>query len=152
MLPTLEPGDRLMANKWLTLRRLDLVAFHSPQEDGEIYCKRLLGKPGDRLRFQAGKVYLNSEQFVLPGVLPAKECKNNEHCAINRREQIAQHLAWCFCPEQREKRVAGFNEEDPEQHMLCPSLPCQTESCQVTEEDCYDKNHCRNHEVFADDE
>lgn len=68
MLPTLEPGDRLLLNTWCYRfhepERGDIVVFEAPQEvapDGEIFVKRLIGLPGDRIGIWYGKLYRNGQ-------------------------------------------------------------------------------------------
>jgi signal peptidase I len=62
MSPTLVPLDRIFADKLASPRRGDLVLYH-PLVNGEvqtvIYCKRLVGLPGDRVRIQGRDLFVN---------------------------------------------------------------------------------------------
>jgi len=69
MSPTLVPGDRFVVNKLLAPRRLDLVAYRTHGPRPEIFCKRLIGLPGERLRFEGGNLYVNDQQVSVPLVL-----------------------------------------------------------------------------------
>lgn len=69
MSPTLVPGDRFVVNKLLAPRRLDLVAYRTNGPTPEIFCKRLIGLPGERLRFEGGNLYVNDRQISVPPVL-----------------------------------------------------------------------------------
>ena len=69
MSPTLVPGDRFIVNKLLAPRRLDLVAYRTHGPRPEIFCKRLIGLPGERLRFEGGNLYVNDRQVSVPQVL-----------------------------------------------------------------------------------
>lgn|GEM_PF-4484175 len=69
MSPTLVPGDRFIVNKLLAPRRLDLVAYRTHGPRPEIFCKRLIGLPGERLRFEGGNLYVNDQQISVPPVL-----------------------------------------------------------------------------------
>lgn len=86
MQPTLEVGDRLIVSKWpygysrhslmvdpgLSIgtsdgrvfgalpARGDVVVFSHPR-DGDAFIKRVIALPGDRLRLEAGRLYINDE-------------------------------------------------------------------------------------------
>jgi signal peptidase I len=74
MAPTLEPGDRFIAHKRIEPRRWDVVAFRAPPEpDGRrnLYVKRLVGLPGERLEIIDGDVHINGHPLPRPsGVGP----------------------------------------------------------------------------------
>jgi signal peptidase I len=69
MSPTLEPGDRFMVNKLLVPRRWDLVAYQTNDAQSVVSCKRLVGLPGERLRFENGTLYVDDEPVVAPEVV-----------------------------------------------------------------------------------
>ncbi|MEA2709395.1 MAG: signal peptidase [Phycisphaerales bacterium] len=76
MSPTIESGDRFFVNKILRPRRWDLVAYRNvdqiqPQEP-EIFCKRLIALPGERLRFDGGTIYINDQPANVPPVLAGR--------------------------------------------------------------------------------
>ena len=86
MVPTLEVGDRLIVSKWpygysrhslmidpglsvttsdgrvfgAVPARGDVVVFSHPRH-GDASIKRVVGLPGDRLRLEAGRLYINGE-------------------------------------------------------------------------------------------
>jgi signal peptidase I len=63
MSPTLEPGERFVVNKRLTPRRWDVVAhWHTDWHGRFVYCKRLVGLPGERIWFKDGELYVNNER------------------------------------------------------------------------------------------
>ncbi|MGZ6072084.1 MAG: signal peptidase I [Myxococcaceae bacterium] len=81
MLPTLQVGDQIFVNKFLYGVRIpyanvvpfpivrrpergDVIVFDNPVT-GQDYIKRVVGVPGDVLRFRDGAVYLNGH--VVPG-------------------------------------------------------------------------------------
>jgi signal peptidase I len=72
MSPTIEPGDRLVVNKLVGPKRLDLVAYWSDDAQPAVYCKRLIGLPGERIRFDQGALFVNDQQLTLPPVLAGK--------------------------------------------------------------------------------
>ncbi|KQY36114.1 signal peptidase I [Rhizobium sp. Root483D2] len=94
MFPTLEKGDRLLANKFaygykrfsypfdtgpefrtfgVQPKRGDVVIFRYPPDPAIDYVKRIIGEPGDRIRLLAGRLYINDE--IVPrekrGINPA---------------------------------------------------------------------------------
>jgi signal peptidase I len=75
MAPTLEPGDRFIVNKVISPRRFDLVAFWHVDRPGEkpaVYCKRLIGLPGERVRFDDGMLYINDQRADAPAVVAGR--------------------------------------------------------------------------------
>jgi signal peptidase I len=78
MEPTLRVGDYLLVNhlaygprlpftntaiEWGQPRRGDVVVFRFPLDASEFYVKRLVGMPGDAVRFQGGAVTVNNTAF-----------------------------------------------------------------------------------------
>ena len=63
MLPRLEDRDRLFINKFVyhlsSIERGDVVVFHYPRDPEKSYIKRVIALPGDRLRIDHGRVFLN---------------------------------------------------------------------------------------------
>lgn len=70
MAPTLNVDDRLLVTKVYNpenLRRGDIVVFKSKELD-EIVIKRLIGLPGDEIRFDGTSVYVNGKKLDEPYV------------------------------------------------------------------------------------
>lgn len=42
-----------------SIKRGDVIVFHSPVEEDKLYIKRVIGVPGDTLRIENGKVFHN---------------------------------------------------------------------------------------------
>src|ERR1035437_7702767 len=65
MLPRLEDHDRLFINKFVyhisAIHRGDVVVFHYPRDPEKSYIKRVIALPGDRLRIDRGRVWLNGK-------------------------------------------------------------------------------------------
>lgn len=75
MLPVLEDQDRLVVNK-LAIRlgdihHGDVVVFRYPRDHTKSYIKRIIAVPGDRVRIEAGRVYVNDKLLDEPYV-PAR--------------------------------------------------------------------------------
>src|SRR5690242_16122716 len=76
MMPTLTDQERIFINKFTyrfglgSIERGDTVVFWYPQDTSKSYIKRVIGIPGDRVRVDAGQVYVNgaalSEEYVPP--------------------------------------------------------------------------------------
>lgn len=76
---TLEVGDRIMVNKFIygttipfTDRRVlglrepkrgDVIVFAYPEDPSKDFIKRVVGLPGDRVRIENKKVYVNGQPF-----------------------------------------------------------------------------------------
>ncbi|RLC96509.1 MAG: signal peptidase I [Chloroflexi bacterium] len=67
MEPSFEDGQYLIVDK-LTYRfhspsRGDVVVFHNPQYYDELYIKRVIGLPGERVDIRQGRVYINGAEL-----------------------------------------------------------------------------------------
>jgi signal peptidase I len=83
MLPRLEDRDRLFINKFVyhfaAIERGDVVVFHYPRDPEKSYIKRVIALPGDRLRIDRGRVYVNGKLLKEPYVPP--EYRDNRSVA-----------------------------------------------------------------------
>lgn len=77
MLPTLQVGDYILVNKYVYGLRLpvlgteivpvgkpqrgDVMVFRYPENPRQNFIKRVVGIPGDRIRIENGRVYVNGE-------------------------------------------------------------------------------------------
>lgn len=72
MLPRLEDRDRLFINKFVyhfeDIHRDDVVVFHYPRDPEKSYIKRVIALPGDRIRIDHGRVWLNGKLLREPYV------------------------------------------------------------------------------------
>lgn len=75
MLPMLEDQDRLFINKMAyrvgEIHRGDVVVFLYPRDHQKSYIKRVIALPGDDLRIDHGRVYVNGQALSEPYV-PAR--------------------------------------------------------------------------------
>lgn len=70
MFPNFKNGDYIITDK-ISYRlsepqRGDIVVFKNPKDETQDFIKRILGKPGDRIKVQAGKIYLNGAELSEP--------------------------------------------------------------------------------------
>ncbi len=71
MVPTLEVGDRVLANKFVYRftepERRDVVVFDSiAEDDDQTLIKRVVGVAGDEIQVQSGVLYVNGEEQEEP--------------------------------------------------------------------------------------
>ena len=70
MLPVLEDQDRLFINKIAyrlgEIHRGDVVVFQFPRDHAKSYIKRVIALPGDDLRIDRGRVYVNGVRLKEP--------------------------------------------------------------------------------------
>ena len=63
------PGDRLIGNRLAFLKstpeRGDVVIFHYPDDEEELYVKRVIGLPGEEVRIEDGKIYIDGEEWTV---------------------------------------------------------------------------------------
>lgn len=61
---TIMTGDRVLGFRWSYSMALpergDVVMFYYPDNEEEIYVKRVVGLPGEKLEIVGGKVYINN--------------------------------------------------------------------------------------------
>jgi len=73
MIPTLQPGERRVLNRWSrhlgAYGRGDLVVIKDGR-DGIMEVKRLIGLPGDTLQLREGNVYVGGRLLAEPYLAP----------------------------------------------------------------------------------
>jgi signal peptidase I len=70
MFPNFKDGDYIITDK-ISYRlgdpkRGDVVVFKNPKDETQDFIKRIIGVPGDRVKVEGGKVYLNGELLKEP--------------------------------------------------------------------------------------
>lgn len=90
MQPNFETGERLIVNKIIySIRkpqRGEVIVFHAPQ--GRDYIKRVIALPGETVRIENNKVYVNGEELsehYIQGAID-KALENGEHYNQNFAE------------------------------------------------------------------
>jgi signal peptidase I len=72
MMPRLGDQDRLFINKFVyhfeSIHRGDVVVFHYPRDPQKSYIKRIIAGPGDELRIDDGRTYVNGRLLPEPYV------------------------------------------------------------------------------------
>ena len=59
---TLSQGDMILMEKFSKVKRFDVIVFQ--QADGTIYIKRVIGLPGDDIRYEKDQLYINGEKIA----------------------------------------------------------------------------------------
>ena len=84
MLPTTKHNDYIMVNKVVYYfeepKRGDIIVFHSPNNADTDLIKRVIGLPGDTIKVDNGKVYVNNSPLMEPYILesPKYKCSQGE--------------------------------------------------------------------------
>jgi signal peptidase I len=72
MQPELRDQDRLFINKFAyhfeSISRGDVVVFHYPRDPEKSYIKRVIALPGDTMRIDEGRLYVNGQRVEEPYV------------------------------------------------------------------------------------
>ncbi len=67
MIPTIIPRDRLFGNmviyKFKKPSLEDIIVFREPVENKVLYTKRLMGRPGDKVKIEYGHLFINGEVY-----------------------------------------------------------------------------------------
>jgi len=68
MLPGLQDQERIFINKFVyrfeSVARGDVVVFRYPRDPAKSYIKRVVGVPGDHIRIERGRVYVNGRRLT----------------------------------------------------------------------------------------
>jgi signal peptidase I len=67
-------GDRFLVSKLTTPCRWDIVAFHDPNDPRTLFCKRLVGLPGETVTIHDGAVWIDGKKHT-----PPDSCKGIEY-------------------------------------------------------------------------
>jgi len=69
MEPTIMVGDRIFGNRLAYInedpKRGDIVIFRYPDDETQLFIKRIIGEPGDVVWIKEGKVYINGSDEPL---------------------------------------------------------------------------------------
>jgi signal peptidase I len=133
MEPTLRVGDYLLVNhlaygprlpftntalEWGQPQRGDVVVFRFPKKVSDLYVKRLVGLPGDTVRFKDGVVTVNGEAV---DVMPVGE---SEHARAEDTGQLLMQES-----SQGRQRTIKVNHFFPGQIQLNPDEPGLAQNC-----------------------
>ena len=60
MLPALHDHDEVLVRHYGTIKRFDIVTFKLA--NGETYIKRVIGLPGDEIKYENNQLYVNQKE------------------------------------------------------------------------------------------
>lgn len=83
MEPELKDGQRILVDKLIYKskepKRYDVIVFRYLYKDGEYYCKRIIGLPGETVQILNGAVYIDGEKLEEPFIrAPIEDAKRAE--------------------------------------------------------------------------
>lgn len=78
MAPTLADGDKLLLNKFSDYERFDIVVFPAPDDPGKQYIKRIIGVPGDEIRYSNDTLYVNDQEVAEPYLADIESLESEE--------------------------------------------------------------------------
>jgi signal peptidase I len=65
MMPSLDDQERIFVNKFVyrieAIQRGDIIVFHYPRDPSKSFIKRVIALAGDRVRIEAGQVFVNDQ-------------------------------------------------------------------------------------------
>lgn len=64
--PTMTDKERVFATRFDSPKRMDIVTFPAPDEPDKSYIKRVIGLPGERIRYEKGQLYVNDQLIDEP--------------------------------------------------------------------------------------
>ena len=69
---TIMTGDRVIGNRFAYSfsdpQRFDIIIFRYPDDESQLFIKRIIGLPGETVEIQDGKIYLNGSDEPLEDV------------------------------------------------------------------------------------
>ncbi|TQR17608.1 signal peptidase I [Psychrobacillus soli] len=76
MMPTLHDHNHVIISKITTIKRMDIVIFHSDEK--EDYVKRVIGLPGDIITYENDELFINNQKVEEPFLRSYEPYMNTE--------------------------------------------------------------------------
>ena len=77
MQPNFESNDRVITVRHATIHEGDIVVLKAPDNPGALYIKRVIGMPGDTIRFKNDQLYVNGRKQKEPYLDKGKKLYSN---------------------------------------------------------------------------
>ena len=88
-------GDRVIGNRFAYSfsdpQRFDIIIFRYPDDESQLFIKRIIGLPGETVEIRDGKIYLNGSDEPLEDV-QTKETMVGSSVRIQYRRTVI--LSW----------------------------------------------------------
>lgn len=107
-LPFIDPGDDPQRYVFHGPKRGEVVVFHFPSDPDRDFIKRVIGVPGDRVRLEDGKVFVNDVQLS-ESYINGESRSNYEEKVVppghyfvlgDNRGNSSDSRSWGFVPEE----------------------------------------------------
>jgi signal peptidase I len=111
MEPGLHGGQVLLINKaayWFgSPHRGDVIVFRAPQDHDRVFVKRVIGLPGEEVKIENGKVYIDGEPLPEPDFIvedhsdysPVNVTSGHYFVLGDNRDQSSDSRQWGMVPE-----------------------------------------------------
>lgn len=66
MQPNFESNDRVITVRHSAIHRDNVVVIKAPDKPGALYIKRVIGLPGDTIKFKNDQLYINGKKYAEP--------------------------------------------------------------------------------------
>lgn len=83
MQPNFEDGDRLISVRHRNIKRGDIVILKAPHTKNALYIKRVVGMPGDTVKFKDDTLYINNRKKNEPYLTQGKKLYANGELYTN---------------------------------------------------------------------
>lgn len=78
MQPNFQNGQRVIAVRHAQIRRGDVVIIDAPDKPGEMYIKRVIGLPGEKLVSKNQQIYINGHKLSQPWLTQARQMTDHK--------------------------------------------------------------------------
>ena len=78
MQPNFQNGERVMAVRHAAIKRGDVVIIDAPDKPGEMYIKRVIGLPGEKLVSKNQQIYIDGYKLPQPWLKQARKLIDTE--------------------------------------------------------------------------
>ena len=94
MQPTLQPGDRLLANKRIYKKefplREDVIVFDYPEDPQRQFVKRLIALGGETVEIRRGDIFVNDQLIEAPSIKNIFYYNLGPYGKVNEKIQVPE--------------------------------------------------------------
>ena len=119
MVPNFQDGDYIITDK-ISYRagqpqHWDIVVFKNPRDESQDFIKRIIGIPGDKVRVQNGKVFVNENQIPEPYLPTGLYTENHAFLSEGKEVTVEDNVYLVLGdnrPHSSDSREWGFVKKD----------------------------------------